>query len=86
MLRRRYHSRGWRGAKIRHSTAACCARVARRKDDSLSGNNWLWLCGLIAAALLLAPTIIRYVAQRAFLYQKRRRLLDRFSGRLARKS
>ena len=60
--------------------------VAGRKDDSLSGNDWLWLCGLVAAALFLAPAIIRRVAQQAFLYQKRRRLLDRFSARLARKS
>lgn len=60
--------------------------MAGRKDSSLSGNDWLWLGGLIAVALILAPTIIRRVAQEAFLYRKRRRLLDRFSDRLARRS
>ena len=57
----------------------------RVEDAALTANNWLWLCGLIAVGMVLAPFIIRRLAQYAFLHQKRRRLQDRFAARLARK-
>ncbi|WP_160299777.1 hypothetical protein [Belnapia sp. F-4-1] len=52
----------------------------------MSGNDWVWLCGLVIAGMILAPTIIRRLAQYVFLHQKRRRLQDRFAARLARKN
>ncbi|MBL6079518.1 hypothetical protein JMJ56_15975 [Belnapia sp. T18] len=52
----------------------------------VSGNDWIWVCGLVIAGLLLAPVVIRRLSQYAFLHQKRRRLQDRFAARLARKN
>jgi hypothetical protein len=60
--------------------------LSGRKDDAVSGNDWLWLCGVAAVGLMLAPVVIRRLAQHASLHQKRRRLQDRFAARLVRKT
>ena len=52
---------------------------------ALSSNEWLVLSGVGVAAAFVLTTGIRRLATWHALYQKRRRLHDRYAGKLSRR-